>query len=193
MFSDDVFSSSAGLLAAGVRSANAIRQCIIDQFEVPVQIIEFVHEHLHLPQSVQTHLSSTGSGHNQLGKSALVGRSVPVHRQRFEVRLGPLNRQQFESLCPYDRPFAGVPDSNDDEKDVRRAVPNIAFLRLVDLIRSILNRPLDFDIRLEVHPAAVTPARLGSSRLGFDSWMMTSSEERNRDDPLRRYQWDAGL
>ena len=44
---------------------------------------------------------------------------------------------------------------------------NIMFHRLVDLIRSILGRPMDFDLRLEVEAEAVQPAQLGRTRLGF--------------------------
>ncbi|MEL7499331.1 MAG: type VI secretion system baseplate subunit TssG [Planctomycetota bacterium] len=178
-FPDDVFAGSAGLLSRNVRSSSAIRRCVASQFGVDVKISEFVEERLYLPRTIQTKLTGDELGHNQLGRTAIAGESVKAHRKRFEVRLGPLTRDQFDSLCPYD----------DDEPSA--AVPkNAAFLRLTDLIKSILDRPLDFDIRFVVEPDAVLPARLGDSRLGFDSWVITQPANRARSEPMRRFGWD---
>ncbi len=192
-FPDDVFASSAGLLARNVRSASAIQRCVAGQFNVPVLVKEFIQERLFLPRKIQTRLS-VSDGHNALGKTAIVGESVPVHRQRFEVQLGPLSRSEFVSLCPFDKP----PDGD------KIVGPNVAFRRLVDLIKSILGRPLDFDIRFQVEPDAVSPAQLGrfnpdsaagsrdqpGTTLGFDSWVTSKPSIEFRDDTVKRYAWD---
>jgi len=142
-----------------------------------------------LPREIQTRLTGRiggprlgdwGEAHNVLGRSAIAGESVPAHRQRFEIRIGPLNRKQFESLCPFD----------ETDSETFKVPKNIMFRRLVDLIRSILGRPLDFDVRLEVEPAAVQPTQLGATRLGFDSWVCGTKETQPRRDTVKRFNWD---
>ena len=181
LFSDEVFASSAGLLSRNIRSASAIRRCVENQFKVPVKVREFVEERVYLPRAIQTRLQPT-EGYNILGRTAVVGESVLAHRQRFEVRLGPLEREDFDSLCPYgeDKGTGSVPD-------------NIAFQRLVDLIKAILKRPLDFDIRFQVKPEAVSATQLGSTRLGFDSWVISEPTEHKRDDTIKRFTWDVSV
>lgn len=178
-FPDDVFAGSAGLLTRSVRSSSAIRRCIASQFGVDVKICEFVEERLYLPREIQTQLVLGESGNNQLGKTAIAGESVGTHGKRFEVQMGPLTRDQFDSLCPYD-----------DENGSRDVPRNAAFLRLKDLVKSILDRPLDFDIRFVVEPDAVLPARLGEARLGFDSWLISEPATSIRSDPVNRFGWD---
>lgn len=182
-FPDEVFAGSAGLLARNVRSSSAIRRCVASQFGIQVKICEFIEERLFLTRNIQTRLTANGQGNNQLGRTAIAGESVPAHRKRFEVRLGPLTRDEFDALCPYDDPFHETPESV-------KVPNNAAFLRLTDLIKAILGRPLDFDIRFVVSADAVFPARLGESRLGFDSWVISQPANQQRNDPLRRFQWD---
>lgn len=178
LFSDDVFANSVGHLSRPVRTANSIRRCLQDQFGVPIKIVEFVEEKVHLPVRIRTRLGGDGGAHNVLGDSAICGEFVPVFRQRFEVRVGPLDRAAFDRLCPFD---------DGEEQTVPR---NIMFQRLADMTRSILGRPLDFDIRLTVQPEAVKPAKLGESRLGFDSWVCSFPETKERTDMLKRFKWD---
>lgn len=177
-FSDDVFASSVGHLGRPVRTANSIERCLFAQFQVPVEVVEFVEERLHLPLRIRTRIGAQGA-HHVLGGSACVGESVPASRQRFEVRLGPLDRDEFRSLCPYLNQQA-EPDSN------------FRFRRLVEMTRSFLSRTLDFNIRLTVLPEAVTPAKLGQTRLGFDSWIRREPESNCRADTLKRFCWNVG-
>ncbi|MFK7767228.1 MAG: type VI secretion system baseplate subunit TssG [Mariniblastus sp.] len=196
LFPDEVFAASAGLLSRNVRPASGIRRCIANQFNVPVSIKEFVEERLFLPREIQTRISLDGTGHNVLGKTAILGGAVPAHRQRFEVELGPLNRYEFELLCPFDSSLARREEQTAEETgslDVRetgKQRDNIAFRRLVDLINSTLGRPLDFDIRFKVLPEAISAAQLGKTRLGFDSWVISKPAKTTRDDTVKRFAWD---
>lgn len=178
LFSDDVFANSVGHLSRPVRSVNSIRRCLQDQFGVPIEVVEFVEEKLHLPVRIRTRLGVQQGAHNVLGSSAICGESVSAFGQRFEVRVGPLNRPAFDRLCPFD---------DGEEQTILR---NITFRRLADMTRSILGRTLDFDIRLTVQPDAVKPAKLGETRLGFDSWICSSPETKERSDMMKRFKWD---
>lgn len=180
-FSDDVFADSVGLLSRPVRSASAIRRCVAAQFGVEVEVSEFIEERVHLPREIQTRLGGLGTGYNVLGRSAVAGTSVPAYRQRFEIQLGPLTRTEFELLCPFN-----------DTNEQNSAVPkNIMFRRLADLVGSILGRPLDFDVRLKVQAEAVQPTQLGSTRLGFDSWVCSKPSDQTRQDTMKRFSWDT--
>lgn len=177
LFSDEVYAASAGLLSRTVRSASSIRRCIASQFNLPVTIHEFISERIFLPVKIQTRLGGAGEAYHRLGTTAILGPSVDSHRQRFEVQLGPLTREQFYAMCPYGEP----------EK-------NLAFRRLVDLIKGILGRPLDFDIRFSVRSEVVEPSTLsfdGATRLGFDSWLVTEPTDEQRADPVKRFAWDT--
>lgn len=179
LFSDDVFANSVGHLSRPIRSASSIQRCLHSQFGVEIEIVEFVEERIHLPRDIRSRLGSIGGAHNVLGDSAIVGQSVPAFRQSFEVRVGPLDRREFEMLCPFD----GGEET---------AVPkNIMFQRLAEMTRSILGRPLDFDVRLVADAEAVQPARLGETRLGFDGWVCSKPETEPRMDTLKRFKWDA--
>ena len=193
LFPDEVFAASAGLLSRNVRPASGIRRCIASQFNVPVSVKEFIKERLYLPREIQTRIASDGTGHNVLGRTAILGRSVPAHRQRFEVQLGPLNRYEFEMLCPFDNTLAMQDEQKqvDDIRETGEQKQNIAFRRLVDLIKSVLGRPLDFDIRFEVTAEAVLGTQLGKTRLGFDSWVTSKPTEDNRSDTMKRFAWDV--
>lgn len=179
LFSDDVFANSVGHLSRPVRSASSIQRCLHAQFGVEIEVIEFVEERIHLPRDIRSRLRSSGEGHNVLGDSAIVGESVPAFRQRFEVRVGPLDRQAFEMLCPFD-------------DGTETAIPkNIMFRRLAEMTRSILSRPLDFDVRLVADVDAVKPARLGQTRLGFDSWVRSKPETEPRIDTIKKFKWET--
>ena len=178
LFSDDVFASSAGHISRPIRTASSIQRCLHAQFGVEIEVVEFVEEQLHLPVRIRSRIGSFQGAHNILGDSAIVGEFVPAFRQRFEVRIGPLDRDEFESLCPFD----------DESSD--KISRNFRFKRLVEMTRSILGRPLDFDVRLTVKPEAVSPAKLGETRLGFDSWVCSERETNERADTLRRFRWD---
>jgi predicted component of type VI protein secretion system len=91
----------------------------------------------------------------------------------------------FESLCPFESA-----DSTDADGAQIVGQKNVAFRRLVDLIKSILGRPLDFDIRFKVKPEAVSASKLGTARLGFDSWVISEPSKDFRDDTVKRYAWD---
>ena len=180
-FSDDAFADSVGLLSRPVRSANAIRRCVAAQFGIEVKVTEFIEERVHLPRKIQTRLGGLGTGHNVLGRSAIAGTSVPAHRQRFEILIGPLTRTEFESFCPFN-------DANDQNNTIPK---NILFHRLADLVGSILGRPLDFDVRLKVQAEAVQSTQLGSTRLGFDSWVCSKPSDQTRQDTMKRFSWDT--
>lgn len=241
LFSDDVFASSAGQLSRNVRTANGIGRCLAKQFRVAVEIREFVAERLFLPRQIQTRLGAAigtpgwgdaGSPHyNVLGRTAIVGEAVPAHRQRFEIKLGPLSREQFEGLCPYDdspnhvtiagdhtaqaqaeqataraagrsRQISSAKSSSAKPMSTKPLSSNVAFLRFVDLVKTTVGKPLDFDVRFEVGAEAVTPARLGSwqvakttvktagTRLGFDTWLGKPATAQPRQDTVKRFTWD---
>lgn len=169
-FSDDVFPALAGLLCRSIRTADAVSKSISSQFHLPVKIREFVPERKTLPEEIRTRIGVAWGRYNQLGRTACVGQSIDTHKERFEVEIGPLNKSDFHSYCPY--------GTND------------RFRKVVDLVLVTLGRPLDVDIRFHVKQESVERAKLGSSRLGFNSWVLSEPSNSSRNDPIKRFCWN---
>ena len=168
-FHDDVFPALSSFLSRNIRTADAIGQCVARQFRLPVKVKEFVREHKHLEPRIRTGIGRESGQFNQLGQDTILGEKVEVHRERFELELGPLCAQDFQSVCPYGK--------------------NQLFRKIVDLVLFTLGRPLDVDIRFNADSDAVRGVKLGDNRLGFDSWLNPSVVE-PRNDSVKRFHWN---
>lgn len=166
---DDFFSGMVGQLCGNTRSANSIARCVAVRAGVPASLREFVKETISIPSRLQTRLGVGES--RELGRTASVGSTVASHRNRFEIRLGPLSKADLRRLSPHD--------------------PNSSYAELVDLVRAVMTTPYDFDFRFVVEKEAVSRTQLGSSCLGFDSWVLAGKSEEDRDDPVKRYKWQT--
>ena len=166
---DRAFASLTGLLCRPVRSANAIEQCIKYKFGLKVSLHEFVVDKLTVPYEKRTRINSSGQGFNVLGGTAMLGSRVESHRQRFEIRLGPLNKNEFDLFCPYGS--------------------NLSFRRLIDLVKGVLGRPLDFNIRFAIQPNYIRGTELGKSRLGFNTWLVEKPNSTELSDPVFQFDW----
>ena len=180
--SRDVFVPATGLLCRRIVTATGIERFLAKQFEFPISVREFCKSKLYLGTKSLTRLSGRNELNNQLGAGAMLGGSVENYGQRFEITIGPLGKSDFQSMCPFGE---------------RRV-----FARFVQIVRSILSHPLDFDIRLLAKPEACTQARLAprddktdvgepkGTRLGFDSWLSSEPVEEPKSDSFKRFYWD---
>jgi len=87
---------------------------------------------------------------SELGKTSIVGRRVFQRAHKFRVVLGPLKRQDFQSLLP------GSP----------------RLRKLAQLVRAYVGDELAWDVRLTLHPEERRQLALGrGNRLGYDAWL----------------------
>lgn len=151
----------AGPLARGVKNAESLERLLHAWFRVPVQVTSFVGHWLPLRPQDRTRLG--GDRHApiapRLGTNVVAGSKVWDRQSRFRIRLGPLTLAQYLSFLP----GAGAEHA------------------LRDWVRQYQGLARAWDVRLVLAAPEVPAARLGSTRLGFTSWL-SGPMPRDRDD-----------
>ncbi len=157
----DVLRHYSGFFAARPRSADRLASMVSDYLGRRAEIIEFAGAWLTVPPDQQSRLPrgrAAGAFH-ELGINAAIGTRAWDQQARFIVRVGPLNRAEFEHLLP-DRP---------------------KLRELVSLIRAYVGWESDFAINLvlavpEIPPLQMAGAGVASApRLGWTSWLPTGT------------------
>jgi len=157
-----------GLFSQRPRSAYGLENILVDYFQLPAAVQQFQGQWLLLEKPDLTCLGR----HGQLGIDAIAGDRVWDVQAKFRVRLGPLDRTQFEDFLP-DR----SPESS------RKSL----FL-LAQLARLYVGPELDFDVQLVLAAADVPGTRLGGdgfgARLGWNTWIASTAREYDADDAV---------
>ena len=153
LISTDPLLHYAGLFAMRPRSANRLGAMVSDWLDRKVEVIEFAGAWLELPPDQRTRIGAYGE-FNMLSANAAAGIRAWDPQARIILRIGPLNRAEFESLLP-DR---------------------LALHRLVSLVRTYAGFEIGFAINLVLRIDAVPPLQLSadvkpSPRLGWNTWL----------------------
>jgi type VI secretion system protein ImpH len=154
----------AGHLAAQSRNADGLAAMIGDFFVVPARVEQFVGGWIDLPPGHRWRLGGRLDP-RLLGASTIVGARAWTNQQRFQIVLGPLSRPQFQRMLPGG---ASLP-------------------KLVALVRTYVGAELQWNLRLILEDQIEEPLRLGSSRLGWTSWLGRGAPGRREDlvlDPV---------
>lgn len=88
---------------------------------------------------------------NALGRTTVLGTRTWDSQGRFDIIVGPLRFEQFQSFLP----------------------GGVFHKKLTALVRFYAGDLLDCGIRLSIVPAEIPATRLGKSRLGWTSWLKT--------------------
>jgi type VI secretion system protein ImpH len=148
----------AGLLAQQPRSISALETILEDYFKLPVKMHSFTGQWFKLEQTQITKIGSAppDGRNNKLGHSAVLGNKVWDQQTRFEIHIGPLNRQQFITLLPTGNQFGP----------------------LLSLAEFFAGQEYDFDIYLEIEKEAMPSAAFNDrTRLGWNSWLGTTQNQ----------------
>ena len=140
----------AGILAQEPRSMAGLQRILTDYFQVEVNTKQFVGEWCDLEESQWTTIGE--SGHNQrLGRdTVVVGTRVWDQHARFEIQLGPLCWEDFESFLPTEWRF-GV---------------------LCDLVRFYVKDEFEFNVRLTLKAEEVPELKWsGDPTLSWTAWL----------------------
>ncbi len=154
-FGDEALLLYSGLLGQHPRSAEALQQILSDYFQKPIAIVQFVGQWLEITEENRTRLGSN----NELGLSAVAGTRVWDQQAKFVLRVGPLGYAEFERFLPQ----------------------GDAFQPLVEFTRYCSGQEFDFDVQLVLKAPEVPWCRLGSTELGFNSWLKTREFVRDAD------------
>ena len=162
---DGVLDESMGHFAAALRqrpaSAAYMQRVLSEYFAVPLTIEQFVGCWYDVPREHQTVIGSTNA---ILGAAAMVGERVWQRDLRLRLRIGPLDRADFEQFLP------GAKAAN-------------ALQKMLTMFTSVC---LEYEVQLVLRAADVEGASLVSNRtggrLGWDTFLNTRTELNDRTD-----------
>lgn len=97
---DDSLLFYSGLFSMHARSAAGLRQILMDYFEVPVAVEQFVGAWYPVEQESRCALGEDEEFSGQLGLGAVVGDEVWDQQSRVRLQLGPLTMEQYQDFLP---------------------------------------------------------------------------------------------
>lgn len=164
---DEALVGYAGYFTQQVRSASGLKHMLQQHFELPIHINEFLGQWRELIEDVRTLLPSreTPKGrNNQLGRTVIIGQRGWFAQGKFQVIIGPLNREQFDGLAP------GTPK-----------------LKAIDeIIRLYCGLESDYEFVIRMKKSFVPGQVILNSQappiLGWNSWVATEGDEQYQKD-----------
>jgi len=139
-----------GHLSSLPRHATGLASLLESYFKVPARIVEFVAHWLTIPPRDHLKLGSNPDL-GRLGMNAVLGEKVWQRQDKFQICLGPLNLDEYESFLP-----AGK-----------------SFKTLVAAVRNYLGLELLWEIRLLLEGSEKPVTCLGKQgALGWTSWLV---------------------
>jgi type VI secretion system protein ImpH len=129
-------------------------------FAVPARIVEFIAHWLTIPPRDHLRLGSNPEI-GKLGMNAVLGERVWQRQDKFQVCLGPLDLDDYESFLPTGK----------------------SYRTLVDMVRNYLGLELLWEIRLLLKGSEKPVTCLGKQGvLGWDSWLQTEQAQEEVSD-----------
>jgi len=167
--SDNAQRYFAGTLSRCVRNAEGLCHLLEETFQIPVRLRENVPQRIPLPIEQRTCLQR-GGPHTALRRSFILGKRVLDGQYRFELRLGPLSKEQYERLLPRSTERMETPSMSPALRELDRWV------------RRYINLEFDWTVRLILKRDEVPPPQLRRGiRLGQTFWLGRFSHARSAD------------
>jgi type VI secretion system protein ImpH len=154
----------AGRLLSQARSSEGLIGLLERFFRVPVSLIEHVAEWMHLPAVSSLRLGGSPDTAT-LGQTAVIGEWVWGAQQRFRLRIGPLNRADFNKFLPGGE----------------------SLKQLVAAVKTYVGEEMAWDVQLVLQKSEVPSTSLGKAgRLGLNSWMTKGNPPIDADQVVLR-------
>ena len=152
----------AGRLLSQARNSEGLKGLLERFFRVPVSVIEYVAEWMHLPASGYMRMGrSTETG--SLGRTTVIGEWVWGAQQRFRLRIGPLSQPEFNKFLPGGE----------------------ALKQLIAAMKTYVGDEKAWDAQLVLKKDEVPNVKLGrTGRLGLTSWMGALSPLEDADQVI---------
>jgi type VI secretion system protein ImpH len=152
----------AGILAQQPRSMAGLKRILTDYFQVQVKTTQFVGQWCELEESQWTTIGVSGANQRLGRDTVIVGTQVWDQHARFEIQLGPLDLDDFESFLPTEWRF-GV---------------------LCDLVRFYIRDEFEFNVRLILKSEQIPQVKLSMDpALSWTSWLGPSDISAADEDP----------
>ncbi|GER13781.1 type VI secretion system baseplate subunit TssG [Variovorax boronicumulans] len=150
----------AGHLVRQTRNPEGLIQILRLYFDVPVRVVEFVSDWVHIDERQVSRIGQLGRNH-RLGSGATIGLAVRDAQGKFRLELGPLSQQQFREFLP------GSP----------------RLQQVVDWVRQYVGIEFAWELRLVLSKPEARGMRLSSDqRLGWGSWLGTRLSDTDAGD-----------
>lgn len=150
----------AGHLVRQTRNPEGLIQILRLYFDVPVRVVEFVSDWVHIDERQVSRIGLLGRNH-RLGSGATIGLAVRDAQGKFRLELGPLSQQQFREFLP------GSP----------------RLQQVVDWVRQYVGIEFAWELRLVLKKPEARGMRLSSDqRLGWGSWLGTRLSDTDAGD-----------
>jgi type VI secretion system protein ImpH len=169
--SDETLAYYVGLLSLQPRSAVALRQILMDYFQVPVEIQQFVGLWRRLSAGDTCTFQDGRLPAEMLGGGAVVGDAIWDQQSTVRIILGPLTLRQYDDFLPGRK----------------------GHQRLRQITRFFSRDQIDFEVRLILRREEVPGCALGSAeqgnQLGWTTWVHTRPLfDRNPSDAVLSFQ-----
>lgn len=140
----------AGILAQQPRSMAGLERILTDYFQVNVKTTQFVGKWCELEEDQWTKIGESGTNQRLGRDTCVLGTRVWDQHARFEIELGPLSLEDFESFLPTEWRF-GV---------------------LCDLVRFYVKDEFEFNVRLVLKADEIPNVALSTEpALSWMSWL----------------------
>jgi type VI secretion system protein ImpH len=150
----------AGHLSSLPRHAEGLASILESYFKVPAQVVEFIGHWLRIPNRDRLRLGSD-PGLGVLGESAVLGEKVWQRQDKFQICLGPLSLEEYESFLPAGKSYDAM----------------------VAAVRNYLGLELLWEVRLQLKGSEKPVTCLGKQgRLGWTSWSRSHEPREVVDD-----------
>lgn len=163
---DELAIEYAGILGHSPKNAVSLQRMLQAYFELPVDVEQFSGHWLTLSAENQSKMPSRLAiwGRNcELGKTFILGDRIWDVAGKFRIRVGPLNREQFNRLLP------GQPDLR----------------KLAQVAQLYAGQQFDFDIQLELMASDIPSISLdGKCQLGFNTWLFCTQPTTNKTEAV---------
>ena len=151
----------AGLFSTQRRSANALEASLSEYMDIPIAINQFRGEWMSLSEDdrCQLPLYPLGGKNNCLGVDTVIGDQVYTMEGKFEIVLGPLNKNEFENMMP----------------------GSIRMEALARFTKMFVGETQHFNVKYQLEEDSVSEWILdeeldGSRRLGWNTWLLPKNK-----------------
>jgi type VI secretion system protein ImpH len=164
---DDSLLFYSGLLAMHARSAEGLRQFLMDYFGVPVDVEQFVGAWYPVESDAQCALGEEAGFSDQLGFGAVVGDEIWDQQSRIRIQVGPLTLSQYNDFLP----------------------GREAWRRLRALTAFYVGEEFDVEAQLilkrnEVPACELKPAGEEGPQLGWTTWVKSAQFQRDPGETI---------
>lgn len=169
-FSDNTLIYYGGYFSNPIRNATNLRSMLSDYFDIKIEIDQFIGQWQDLIPDVLTQMgtSMNRAGLNScLGQSAMLGKRAWIAQGKIRIVLGPLNKDQLNTFAPGTKVFS---------------VMN-------QMVQMYLGLEHDYEFVMEIQKNDLPKNLLMNSksppRLGWDTWVMGSSANIDKNETIR--------